>query len=56
MAGEVRKDGWSGHYVVGSTVGVAAPKHQVRKGVRYRFVRWTDGGARKHVVRSGTPP
>ena len=50
VAGEVCKDGWSGHYVVGSTVSVAAPKHQVRKGVRYRFVRWSDGGARKHVV------
>ena len=35
---------------LGSTVRVAAPKHQVRKGVRYRFVRWSDGGARKHVV------
>ena len=50
VAGEDRKDGWSGQYVVGSAVNVSAAKHQVRKGVRYRFVRWSDGGARKHVV------
>jgi PKD repeat protein len=45
-----RKGGWSGAVVVGSTVRVMAPRHQFKKGVRYVFVKWTDGGARKHDI------
>ena len=55
VSGEDRKDGWSGQYVVGSTVRLAAAKHQVRKGVRYEFVRWSDGRARKHDVQLWDP-
>ena len=55
VAGEARKDGWSGQYVVGTTVRLVAKKHQVRKGVRYEFVRWSDGGARKHDVQLWAP-
>ena len=39
-----------GRLVAGSTVSVTAPRKQVRKGVRWVFVRWSDGGARKHDV------
>ncbi|MDX6371989.1 MAG: hypothetical protein QOD98_977, partial [Nocardioidaceae bacterium] len=45
-----RAASWSGRLVMGSTVRVAARKAQVRKGVRWVFVRWSDGGARKHDV------
>ena len=45
-----RKGGWSGPVVAGSTVRLVAPRHQSRHGVRYVFVKWTDGGARKHDV------
>jgi hypothetical protein len=45
-----RKDGWSGTVVAGSTVRVVAPRRQSRHGVRYVFVKWTDGGARQHDV------
>ena len=45
-----RKGGWSGTVVAGSTVRLVAPRHQSRNGVRYVFVKWTDGGARKHDV------
>ena len=45
-----RKGGWSGAVVVGSTVRLVAPRAQVKNGVRYVFVRWTDGGERKHDV------
>ena len=55
VAGEDRKDRWSGQYVVGTTVRLVAKKHQVRKGVRYAFVRWSDGGARKHDVQLWAP-
>jgi hypothetical protein len=51
-----RANGWSGQFVVGSSVPLVAPKRHVKKGVRYVFVRWTDGGARKHVVRIGEQP
>ena len=34
--------------VAGTTVRVVAPRRQVRKGVRWRFVRWSDGGRRRH--------
>jgi hypothetical protein len=40
----------TGPVVVGSTVRVAAPRVQLRKGVRWVFVRWSDGGARTHDV------
>jgi hypothetical protein len=36
--------------VAGTTVTVSAKKVVTRKGVRYRFVRWSDGGARTHTV------
>lgn len=36
--------------VAGSTVTVSAKKVVTRKGVRYRFVKWSDGGARTHAV------
>ena len=55
VAGEDRKDRWSGRYVVGSTVRLVAKKHQVRKGVHYEFVRWSDGGARRHDVQLWDP-
>jgi PKD repeat protein len=55
VAGQTRKDGWSGQFAVGSTVRVVARKHQVRKGVRYEFVRWSDRGARKHTVQLWEP-
>ena len=46
---KLRVDG-SGTLVMGSTVRLVAPKSQKRKGVRWVFVRWSDGGARKHDV------
>ena len=48
--GEPRKGAWSGTVVAGSAVQLVAPRSQSRHGVRYVFVRWTDGGARKHSV------
>ena len=48
--GERHKGGWSGHVVTGSTVHVVAPKRQLRRGVPWVFVRWSDGGARRHDV------
>jgi PKD repeat protein len=45
-----RKDGWSGRVVTGSTVRVVAPKQQQRRGTRWVFVRWSDGGERRHDV------
>ena len=42
--------GWSGRFVVGSTVRLVAPRSQRKHGVRWVFVRWSDGGARKHDV------
>jgi hypothetical protein len=50
VAGVKHKSGWSGLVVAGSTVRLEAPLHQSRHGVRYVFVKWTDGGARKHDV------
>jgi PKD repeat protein len=41
---------WRGTVVVGSTVTLSAPRRQTVKGVRYVFVRWSDGGARSHAV------
>jgi PKD repeat protein len=45
-----RKSGWSSLLVAGSTVRLVAPRHQAKHGVRYVFVKWTDGGARKHDI------
>jgi hypothetical protein len=45
-----RKSGWSGRLVMGTTVRLVAPRSQTRNGVRWAFVRWSDGGARKHDV------
>ena len=42
--------GWSTHLVMGTTVRLVAPRSQTRNGVRWAFVRWSDGGARKHDV------
>ncbi len=54
--GVKRKGGWTETVVVGSTVRLVAPRSQVKKGVRYVFVRWTDGGARKHDRVVGETP
>jgi len=40
----------SGPLVRGSTVQVSAPRHKLKRGVRWVFVRWSDGGARRHSV------
>jgi glucose/arabinose dehydrogenase len=48
--GEDRLGGWSGQVLAGTEVRLVAPRHQVKKGVRWVFVRWSDGGARKHEV------
>jgi PKD repeat protein len=50
-----RKEGWSTDLTVGSRVRLVAPQQQVKKGVRWVFVRWSDGGARKHVVTVSDP-
>ena len=44
------KSGWSARLVMGTTVQLVAPRSQMRNGVRWTFVRWSDGGARKHEV------
>ena len=50
MAAVTRKSGWSEQVVVGSTVHLVAPRRQVKHGVRYVFVKWSDDGAREHDV------
>jgi hypothetical protein len=45
-----RAGGWSTDLAVGTRVRLVAPRQQVKKGVRWVFVRWSDGGARKHDV------
>ena len=50
VGGVHRKSGWSGLLVRGTTVRLVAPRSQTKKGVRWVFVRWSDGGARKHSV------
>jgi glucose/arabinose dehydrogenase len=42
--------GWSGLLVMGTTVRLVAPRSQTKNGVRWAFVRWSDGGARRHDV------
>ena len=39
---------------MGSTVRLVAPTCTRKNGVRWVFVRWSDGGARKHDVTVGT--
>src|SRR4051812_29114264 len=51
--GEDRTGGWSGHVAAGTEVRLVAPRHQVKKGVRWDFVRWSDGGARQHDLLVG---
>ena len=51
--GEDRTGGWSGHVAAGTEVRLVAPRHQVKNGVRWVFVRWSDGGARKHDLLVG---
>ncbi len=51
----VRRHRWSERLVMGSTVQLVAPRSQKRKGVRWVFVRWSDGGARKHAVTVWSP-
>jgi PKD repeat protein len=53
--GADRKGGWSGQVVAGTEVRLVAPRRQVKKGVRWVFVRWSDGGARKHDVQLWDP-
>jgi glucose/arabinose dehydrogenase/PKD repeat protein len=48
--GVQHRNGWSGRLVMGSTVRLVAPRSQRKNGVRWVFVRWSDGGARKHDV------
>jgi hypothetical protein len=48
--GAKHKGGWSGRLVMGTTVRLVAPRLQTKNGVRWTFVRWSDGGARKHDV------
>jgi glucose/arabinose dehydrogenase len=48
--GATRVGPWARTYDVGERVRVSAPRRQSSDGVRYRFVRWSDGGARVHDV------
>jgi hypothetical protein len=50
VAGTSHRGGWAGRVVAGTRVRLSAPRVQVRDGVRWRFVRWSDGGARSHVL------
>ncbi len=47
----LRRHGWKRDYPVGARVKVEAPFWQRRNGVSFRFVKWSDGGNRKHWVR-----
>lgn len=51
-----RVDGWTEQFVAGRSVRVTAPISQTRSGVRYGFVRWSDGGDRSHLVHLGDTP
>jgi hypothetical protein len=48
--GKRRADRWTRALDVGTEVRVVAPKRQWRDGVLFEFVRWSDGGARRHTV------
>lgn len=56
VQGKKRPDGWQRLFVTGERVRVAAPRRQWRDGVRYEFVRWSDGGGRVHSVVVPTQP
>ncbi len=52
---EIKVDGdkvtrFRGDVKVGSRIRLEAPRVQKHDGDRYEFVRWSDGGARAHVV------
>jgi hypothetical protein len=51
-----REGGWAEQFVAGRSVRVTAPLAQTRSGVRYGFVRWSDGGDRSHLVHLGDTP
>ncbi len=46
-----RRGSYTARVQVGYRVGVTAPRTQVYRGFRYRFVRWSDGGAASHTFR-----
>ncbi len=48
--GTRRKAEWRQTLPVGASVSVVAPRSQVKKGIRYVFVHWKDGGPRKRTV------
>jgi len=48
--GTRHKTEWTGVLPVGTIARLVAPKSQVKKGVRYVFVKWKDGGPRKRDV------
>ena len=48
--GTRRSHGWTRRFDVGTVLRLAAPRVQWRKGVKYEFVRWSDGGHRRHRV------
>jgi glucose/arabinose dehydrogenase/PKD repeat protein len=48
--GTRHKTEWTGVLAVGTIARLVAPKSQVKKGVRYVFVKWKDGGPRKRDV------
>lgn len=50
VAGASRPSGYRRTFQVGSRVQVSAPKVQVRNGVRYVFVGWSDKKPRTHLV------
>ena len=50
VSGKARRSGYSRAYDVGTVIKVIAPKKQWRRGVRYEFVRWSDGRGRTHKI------
>jgi len=51
--GTDRESGWRGNLKIGSTVLLVAPRTQTRDGEKWVFVKWSDGGSRKHRVTVG---
>ncbi len=54
--GQKVRSAWVGTFEPGRSVRVLAPKLQRKKGVLWRFVRWSDGGPRKRIVVVLGPP
>ncbi len=54
--GDWHADEWTGQFVAGRRVPVNAPLTQTLSGVRFGFVRWSDGGERAHHVQLGDAP